>query len=230
VSSHSLVQSLGEINTFGLELMRLGRGRNVPRDRLDFVRSTRLLDFRALGKAYLHSVRPLRDQRPHFVDKLPFNFLYAGLIHLALPRARIVHLRRHPLDTAYAIYKQLFRDAYPYSYDLAELARYYVGYRQIMGHWHRVMPGVILDVDYETVVTDLEGQARKLLAHCGLNWDPRVLRFHEQRSASTTASATQVRRPVYDDSVGRWRHVSKQLEPVREILTRAGVEIPEFSH
>jgi hypothetical protein len=143
-----------------------------------------------------------------------------------LPAARIVHLRRHPLDTCYAIYKQLFRDAYPYSYDLVELANYYVGYRRLMDHWRRVLPGVILDVDYEAVVTDLEPQARRLLEHCRLPWDPGVLRFHEQSGASTTASATQVRRPLYDESIGRWRRVSRQLEPVRAILAHAGIEVP----
>ena len=134
-------------------------------------------------------MRPLRDDSPRFIDKLPFNFLYAGLIHLALPRARIVNLQRHPLDTCYAVYKQLFRDAYPFSYDLTELAQYYVAYDRLMRHWNDVMPGVILTLRYEDVVADIEGSTRSLLQYCGLPWDDACLRFHENRRASTTASA-----------------------------------------
>jgi Sulfotransferase domain. len=232
LASHPLVQSAGELNTFGLELMRLARGTgsHPPAGRIEFVRSTAKLDFCQLGEAYLRGVQPLRDGRPRFVDKLPFNFLYAGLIHLALPRARIVHLQRHPLDTCYAVYKQLFRDAYPFSYDLDELARYFVGYRSLMDHWRRAMPGVVLDVRYEDLVDDLEGQSRRLLGHCGLPWDPVVLRFHENAQASTTASATQIRQPLYATSVGKWRHVARQLEPVRVILERAGIDTSDTRH
>jgi tetratricopeptide (TPR) repeat protein len=226
LSSHPDVQSAGELNTFGLELMRLARqGAAPPASRIDFVRATAQVDFAALGRAYLQGVQPLRDGRPWFVDKLPFNFLYAGLIHLALPNARIIHLRRHPLDTCFAVYKQLFKDAYPFSYDLEELGRYYVAYHRLMEHWHGVMPGVVLDVRYEDVVADLEGQARRLVAHCGLPWNDACVRFHENVQASTTASATQVRRPVYDTSVGKWRRVERQLEPVRVLLQRAGIDV-----
>jgi hypothetical protein len=226
LSSHPDVQSAGELNTFGLELMRLARqGAAPPASRIDFVRATAQVDFAALGRAYLQGVQPLRDGRPWFVDKLPFNFLYAGLIHLALPNARIIHLRRHPLDTCFAVYKQLFKDAYPFSYDLDELGRYYVAYHRLMEHWHGVMPGVVLDVRYEDVVADLEGQARRLVAHCGLPWNDACVRFHENVQATTTASATQVRRPVYDTSVGKWRRVERQLEPVRVLLQRAGIDV-----
>lgn len=227
LSSHPDVQSAGELNTFGLELMRLARqgATQAPKTRVDFVRATAQVDFAALGQAYLQGVQPLRDRRPWFIDKLPFNFLYAGLIHLALPNAKIIHLRRHPLDTCFAVYKQLFKDAYPFSYDLTELARYYVAYHRLMEHWHRVMPGVMLDVRYEDVVADLDGQARRLVAHCGLPWNDACLRFHENAQPSTTASATQVRRPVYDTSVGKWRRVERQLEPVRALLQRAGIDV-----
>ena len=140
LDSHPSVRSAGELNEFGIELARLtGRlpGGPAP-SRLEFVDRTALLDFRALGEAYLRATRPMRGELPRFVDKLPFNYLYAGLIHLALPRARIVSLRRHPMDTCYAVYKQLFRDAYPFSYDLDELGRYYVAYDRLMRHWHAV--------------------------------------------------------------------------------------------
>ena len=242
LDSHPSVQSAGELNNFSLELIRLVRAGEPSRTaarggpvtssnaaarptRLDFVAASARVDFSQLGSAYLRSVAPLRDGSANFIDKLPFNFLYAGLIHLALPRARIINLRRHPLDTCYAVYKQLFKDAYPFSYDLAELAHYYVAYDGLMQHWHAVMPGVILDLRYEDLVADLEGSTRQLLHHCRLPWDEACLRFHENRRASTTASATQVRQPLYGSSVGKWRRVERQLQPVREILERAGLPL-----
>ncbi|MGI9247933.1 MAG: sulfotransferase family protein, partial [Woeseiaceae bacterium] len=156
-------------------------------------------------------------------DKLPLNYLYAGLIHLALPNAKIINLKRHPLDTCYAIYKQLFLDAYPFSYDLKELGQYYVAYHQLMEHWHTVLPGVVYTIEYEKLVSDFENETRKLLDHCDLDWQSECLRFYENREASTTASTVQVRQPVYQSSVGRWRNYEKQLQPVVDILADAGL-------
>ena len=225
LDSHPQVRSLGELNDFGVQLVRLaGKLPGGPASsRLEFVDRTTKLDFRALGDAYLQSVQSMRDDHSRFVDKLPFNFLYAGLIHLALPRARIVSLQRDPMDTCYAVYKQLFRDAYPFSYDLEDLGRYYVAYRGLMEHWQRVMPGVIHTVRYEALVGDLEGETRRLLEYCALPWDDACLRFHENARASTTASAVQVRQPVYGTSIGRWRNYAEQLEPLRVRLAQAGI-------
>lgn len=227
LDSHSAVRSAGELNHFSLELTRLVREMPgyVPRaqSRLDFVESTTKLSFERLGAAYLGSTRALADGHDYLIDKLPFNFLYAGLIHLALPNARIVNLQRHPLDTCYAVYKQLFRDAYPFSYDLEELARYYVAYDRLMRHWNEVMPGVIHTLHYEALVADIEGETRRLLEFCGLPWEEGCLRFNENQRAATTASATQVRQPLYGSSVGKWRNVAAQLEPVRAMLQRAGI-------
>jgi tetratricopeptide (TPR) repeat protein len=226
LDSHPLVRSAGELNEFAVELVRLASrlpgGRTESR--LEFVDRTTAVDFRALGEAYLRATRPMRGTQPYFVDKLPFNFLYAGLIHLALPRARIVNLRRHPMDTCYAVYKQLFKDAYPFSYDLDELGRYYVAYDELMRHWDAVMPGVIHTVTYENLVADLEGEVRRLLAYCGLPWQDECLQFHRNERASTTASAVQVRQPIYDTSIGKWRHFASQLEPLRASLERAGID------
>ena len=226
LGSHSRVYSAGELNNFSLELMRLVGAALGPQrpSRLEFVAATPKLDFRALGEAYLSSTQPLRDSRPHFIDKLPFNYLYAGLIHLALPQAKIINLQRHPMDTCYAVYKQLFKDAYPFSYDLDELGRYYVAYHELMQHWKRVMPGVIHTLKYETLVADLAGESRRLLEYCGLPWEDQCLRFYEDSQASTTASALQVRKPIYDTSVGKWRNYALQLEPLRTSLERAGID------
>jgi tetratricopeptide (TPR) repeat protein len=227
LDSHSAVSSAGELNNFSLELVRLvgETVRPPPGNRLGFVAATAGLDFRALGEAYIASVRPLRDGRPYFIDKLPFNFLYAGLIHLAMPRAKIINLQRHPMDTCYAVYKQLFRDAYPFSYDLGELGQYYIAYHRLMQHWNEVMPGVIHTLRYEAVVADVEGETRRLLDYCGLPWEDQCLRFYQNARASTTASALQVRQPVYDSSVGKWRHYARQLEPLRAQLEAAGIPI-----
>ncbi|HEX7375108.1 MAG TPA: sulfotransferase [Steroidobacteraceae bacterium] len=227
VGSHSAVCPAGELNEFSLALIDLTRRLPgpPPASRLDFVDATARIDFRALGEAYLASTRPLRDARPRFIDKLPFNFLYAGLIHLALPRARIISLRRHPLDTCYAVYKQLFRDAYPYSYDLDDLGRYYVAYDALMRHWDAVLPGVIHTVCYEDVVADVERETRRLLEYCGLPWEDACLEFHASTQASTTASALQVRQPIYDTSVGKWRRFAGQLEPLRARMLSAGIEV-----
>jgi tetratricopeptide (TPR) repeat protein len=226
LGSHSGVYSAGELNDFSLELVRLVRStvRPPPTSRLEFVAATAGLDFSALGEAYLAATRPLRDGSPYFIDKLPFNFLYAGLIHLALPRAKIINLQRHPMDTCFAVYKQWFKDAYPFSYDLGDLGRYYIGYHQLMQHWNAVMPGVIHTLRYEDLVADLEGEARRLLDYCGLPWEEQCLRYYENAQASTTASAVQVRQPVYHTSVGRWRHYARQLEDLRACLESAGID------
>jgi tetratricopeptide (TPR) repeat protein len=225
LGSHPDVCAAGELNEFGLELTRqvATQAAGHPQSRLEFVDATTRLDFKVLGQRYLERVRPLRDDRPVFIDKLPFNYLYAGLIHLALPRAKIVSVRRNPLDTCFSVYKQLFKDAYPFSYDLTELGRYFIAYDRLMRHWDAVMPGVVLTVQYEDVVADVRGQAQRLLQHCSLSWDERCVRFHENTSASTTASALQVRQPLYDTSIGRWRHYAVQLEPLRLQLTAAGI-------
>jgi tetratricopeptide (TPR) repeat protein len=226
LGSHSGVFSAGELNNFSLELIRLvGRAQGPKRpSRLEFVAASAGLDFMTLGERYIRSAQPLRDGSPHFIDKLPFNFLYAGLIHLALPRAKIINLQRHPMDTCYAVYKQLFRDAYPFSYDLDELGQYYIAYHRLMQHWNAVMPGVIHTMQYETLVADIEGESRRLLAYCGLPWEDQCLQFHQNTQASTTASALQVRQPIYATSVGKWRHYAPQLEPLRARLEAAGID------
>ncbi len=127
----------------------------------DLLRASLQMDFAELGRNYLKAVRPLAGGRKHFVDKLPFNFRYCGLIHQALPNAKIVHLTRDPLDTCYAVFKTLFVNAYHYSYQLDELAQFYIAYRRTMAHWHAVMPGVICDVSYEDLVADPPAQCRR---------------------------------------------------------------------
>ena len=229
LASHTDVFAAGELTNFAEQMMQQVRavGDAPPKDRDELVRRSTQLDFGALGRAYIESTRPFTGHTPRFIDKMPLNFLYVGLIQLALPHARIVSVRRHPLDTCYAIYKQLFVDAYPFSYDLTELGRYYVAYDRLMRHWERVLPGVMHTVRYEDLVDDLESEARSLVDYCGLDWQPGCLEFHTNPEASTTASTVQVRRPVYRSSVGRWKDYRRELAPLVEVLEAAGVPLEE---
>ncbi|MEH8017508.1 sulfotransferase [Rheinheimera muenzenbergensis] len=207
------IQLAGELNNFASQLSRLAQqqaGRKL--DKTALVQQAGQLDYAALGRAYIDSTRPLTGNKPHFVDKLPLNFLYVGLIHLALPQAKIIHVQRNPIDHCYAIYKHLFADAYPFSYQLDELAQYYQAYQALMAHWQQVLPGVIHTVQYEELIRQPEQQSKALFAHCGLSWSERCLQFHQQnRQASTTGSASQVRQPLYNSSVARWRCYQHEL-------------------
>ena len=227
LGSHSAVYSAGELGNFATALMEqvrgLATGPQPGRD--DLVALSASVDFRRLGEAYVDSTRPFTGKTPHFIDKLPLNFLYVGLIHLALPNAKIINLRRHPLDTCYAVYKQLFVDAYPFSYDLAELGRYYAAYARLMRHWNQVLPGVVHTVEYESLVENFDDEVRRLLAYCGLEFEESCLRFHENTTASTTASTVQVRQPVYRSSVGKWRRFKDQLATLVATLEHEGIVV-----
>lgn len=154
-----------------------------------------------------------------FTDKMPPNCLFVGLIHLALPNARIIHARRDPVDTCLSCFSINFSEPLPYAYDLGELGRYYRAYERLMQHWRDVLPDdAMLDVQYEDVVADLETHARRIVAYCGLQWNDACLAFHEAARPVTTASATQVRQPIYRSSVGRWRAYKEQLGPLLEAL------------
>ena len=229
LASHSKVHSAGELNNFAMQLTAkmhaLSSDRKLTRDEL--VAESAKLDFAELGEAYVQSTRPFTGHTARFIDKMPLNYLYVGLLHLALPNATIINLQRHPMDTCYAVYKQLFVDAYPFSYKLEELAQYYVAYHQLMEHWNEVLPGVVHTVQYEKLVADQEGESRRLVEACGLDWEPQCLRFYESKEASTTASTAQVRQPVYRSSVAKWRNYEKQLQPVVEILGQAGINIED---
>jgi hypothetical protein len=156
---------------------------------------------------------------------MPLNYLYCGLIQRALPNAKIVHLTRHPMAVCYAMYKTLFKDGYPFSYDLDEIARYYIAYRRLMEHWQSTVCGALYHLSYEALVADQLGETRKLLAFCGLDWQESCAQFHFNPAASTTASAVQIRRPIYDSSVAQWRHYETQLSGLRRRLEAAGVQM-----
>jgi hypothetical protein len=174
---------------------------------------------RHLATEYLAGLRRLAPGAARITDKMPTNFALVGFIHLALPHARIIHVRRNPIDTCVSCFATLFTRAHAYTYDLAELGRYHCAYQAMMAHWQKTLPpSVILDVEYEDVVADVNAQARRMLEHCGLPWDDVCLAFYETQRTVSTASAAQVRRPVYDTSVGRWRAYQSSLQPLLQAL------------
>jgi len=224
-ASHSDVVSAGELPNFLAQMKRLVRAANPGAPDSKFIELAVALDPKELGEAYLRSIPGRYKQVPHFVDKLPANFLYVGFIRRALPNAAIVELKRHPMDACYAMYKTLFNRIYPASYDLEDLAAYYIAYRKLMDHWHAMFPGQITTVHYEDLVADQEAQSRRLLDAAGLPWQDAVLEFHKTKSASATASAAQVREPVYSSSVQLWRRYEQELAPLSERLSAAVIDI-----
>jgi tetratricopeptide (TPR) repeat protein len=221
LASHSGVFGAGEIDDFAKSVMQLpGGAEGFP----EFVSALPIGELRHAGRHYIGRVSARAPGATRIVDKMLSNFAYVGLIHLALPNARIIHARRDPVDTCLSCFSQLFLDNQPYAYDLAELGRYYRAYATLMHHWQAALPeGIMLDVRYEDVVADPEGQARRLIAHCGLAWEDRCLAFHETRRPVQTASVAQVRRPIYPDSVGRSHAYRDLLRPLLDALERDGL-------
>jgi hypothetical protein len=164
-------------------------------------------------------------QTPHFTDKMPLNFLYTGLIHMALPSSKIIHVDRHPMDACYSMYKMIFKGAYPFSYNLDDLARYYVAYDQMMRHWNEYLPGRILNIRYEDLIHDQETQTRRLLNYCGLEWQDQCMSFHKLDTAATTASAVEVRQPIYSSSVQKWTNYRAQLDSVEQFFRQQGIAL-----
>ena len=172
----------------------------------------------SIGEHYIDRTQKYRSDAPHFIDKNPNNFIFIGLLRLALPNARIINARRHPMDSCFGTFKQLFASGQPFSYDLTELGEYYLQYERLLEHWHELIPGFVLDVQYEHVVADLEGQVRRILEFCGLPYEEECLRFHETERAVKTASSEQVRRPIYSSSVNLWRNYESHLGELLDIL------------
>jgi len=211
LSSHSSVQSAGELNDFSQALLDIVlRGANTRTiEREELVARSARIDFAALGREYLERTRPATAHETHFTDKMPLNYLYCGLIRRALPNARIVHLTRHPLAVCHGMYKTHFKDAYPCSYKLEELGRYYIAYRKLMAHWHATLPGAIHDLSYERLVSNPLSEIRRLLEFCRLQWE----------------DTPQVRQSLHDASLAQWRHYAPQLEKLRSQLLAAGIEV-----
>lgn len=224
VSSHADVQSAGELLDFPRVFRQASASREPGLLAPDIFARARH-DWRTLGEAYAAATRRQARGRLRFTDKLPHNFLYAGHIANALPEAKLVCVRRDPVDTCLSNFRQLLSPDsafYDYSFDLLDTGRYYLRFARLMDFWQRVLPGRILEVRYEDLVADQEGQTRRLLDFCGLAWDPACLAFQRNESRVATASAVQVRAPLYASSVRRWERYRSELGPLLALLGAAG--------
>jgi tetratricopeptide (TPR) repeat protein len=218
LSSHSEVGSIGESGEFW---------RTVARKSNTFGRVLALneLDYTVLGEEYCRAAGGRLPGVKHILDKTPANFISVGAIAAALPNAKIFHLRRNPMDSCYAIYKTLFREGCEYSYQLEELGNYYIAYLRLMEHWRRVLPGKLLDVDYEELVSHQEVMTRRMISYAELEWEDACMSFESNKSPSLTASVVQVRQPIYKSSVGMWRNYEEELQPLAKIFRAAGIPI-----
>lgn len=225
LSSHPAVYGAGERLELGQVLDEAARRARCG-DLLSFLdKGVTAETLGRIGADYLARISPLAPGALRITDKMPGNFVFAGLIHMALPNAKIIHCRRDPVDTSLSCFSKLFvGENQPWSYDLREIGRYYRAYETVMNHWRTVLPAdVLLEVRYEDVIDDLEAQARRIIAHCGLEWDPRCLAFHENERTVRTASASQVRQPIYKSAVQRGQRYGDRLKPLLDAL-----EDPDF--
>ncbi len=219
LASHSRVTGAGELKDLSntVNSVRKKDGTNVPFPEL--VPVTTPAEIARIGEAYLQKLMRRAPGAERITDKMPSNFYFLGLIHLALPGAKVIHTNRNAVDTCVSCFSKLFAGEQSQTYDLGELGRYYRAYHGLMAHWREVLPaGAFLDVQYEEVVADTEAQARRILDYCGLEWDARVLDFHRNDRPVKTASSSQVRQPIYSSSVARWRNYEKFLGPLLQEL------------
>jgi len=228
LASHTQVEGTYELSDLSRTMQSVRR--QNPRGKKSFPESLEhfnLQQWVAIGQGYLESTQKYRTDRAFFVDKNPNNFTFIGALKLALPNAKIINARRHPLDSCYGSYKQLFASGQSFSYDLVELGEYYLQYQNLMEYWHQVLPNFILDVHYENVVNDLETEVERILDFCGLPFEEHCLRFHETERAVKTASSEQVRQPLYSSSVNLWRNYENNLGDLIEILKPLLIQLPK---
>lgn len=219
LASHSMVEGTSELPYVQQVARTLDRNRadgiNFPRALLELGEK----HFKALGKDYLDRAQMHRlEGAPRFIDKMPNNFPSVGFIHLMLPNAKIIDARRYPLDSCLSCYRQLFGQGQPFTYDLTDIGEYFLQYQRMMDHWHEVMPGRVMTVQYEDVVTDFDTQVKRLLDYCELPFEEACLRFHDTDRPVRTASSEQVRQPIYSKSVHFWRNHEKNLSELVEVL------------
>ena len=228
LASHPDVEGTHELPDLG----RVARSSDAGRDDRKVYPNTVVelddADLERLGNDYLSRTRRHREtDLPRFTDKLPNNFVHVGFLSLILPNATIINAKRHPLDSCLGSFRQLFARGQPFTYDQFELAEFYLEYQRLMDHWHKVLPGKVLDVQYESVVDDLESEVRRILGHCRLSWHDDCLEFHRNERAVKTASSEQVRQPIYASAKHRWRNYEAHLEPMIEVLEPLLRELPE---
>lgn len=223
LSSHSAIGSAGELQFLGLAAKQLSGVQTPGVIDAAIMRGAAVVEPAALAERYWRESGYLGGASPLRTDKLPQNFYYLGLIAKAFPRVPIVHVRRHPIDACFAIYKQLFASAYPFSYSLDNLAHFYIDYYRLMAHWRALLGNQLLEISYEDLVRTPEQTIGTLLAQLGLPMESACLDFHQRKSPVATASAAQVREQVHSRSVGRWQHFETELMPLIRLLKEAGI-------
>ena len=175
-------------------------------------------ELRRLGDKYINDTRAYRTNRPFFIDKMPNNFRHIGLIHLILPRAKIIDARREPMACCFSNFKQLFASGQEFTYSLEDIGRYYLNYVELMAHWDAALPGKVLRVQHEELVDDLEGNVRRLLDHLEVEFEPACLEFYRTQRSIRTASSEQVRQPISREGLDQWRNFEPWLAPLRAAL------------
>jgi len=225
LASHSGVQSVGETQFLQMTLRQVSGVETVESMNPAIVTAAARQDAARIADGYMASIRYRLGNEPMFIDKLPFNFLYLGFIAKAWPDARMVYLRRNPMDSCFAMYKQVFTWAYKFSYTLEGLGRYYVAHHRLLEHWKQVLGARLIEVEYEALVSSQEAETRRLLERLGLDFEPACLEFEKNEAASATASSVQVREKIHTRSVDRWRHFERQLQPLRAMLEAAGITV-----
>ena len=227
IGSHSDVHSAGELSEFAAQLVNAVTGQSDKQrlSKTEMVEASLRIDMESLGRSYIDATRPRTGHTPRFIDKMPLNYLYCGLIHAALPNAKIITLRRNALDSCFSMYKTMFTAPYPFAYDLNDLGRYYVVWHRLMDHWKKTLGEGLLEIQYEELVTRQEAVSHNIIEFCGLDWQEACLQFHKSTAPSSTASAVQVRQPIYQSSIGRWKKYKRFLQPLIAFLENEGIDL-----
>ncbi len=219
LASHSQVEGTSELPYLGRVATSLNRNRADGINYPEAVRELSAGHFAALGREYLgHAEMHRAEGKPRFIDKMPNNFPGIGFLHLILPNATIIDARRHPLDSCLSCFRQLFAKGQTFTYDLIDIGEYFLEYERLMDHWHAVLPGKVLTVQYEVLVNNFDVEVRRLLKHCGLPFEEACLRFYETERPVRTASSEQVRQPIHTRSIGFWRNYDDKLDQLKDVL------------
>ncbi|NMH60268.1 tetratricopeptide repeat-containing sulfotransferase family protein [Alteromonas ponticola] len=223
LGAHTGVAMGGELNAFASSMMAEVNKVARPESIQQAIEQAASCDFATIGQRYADAVKDYRQGNRVLTDKLPLNFLYLGLIHQALPQAKLIHITRHPMDTVWSVYKHLFTHAYPFSYQLEEIAEYYIAYSQLMSHWKQLLGDRLLEVSYESLVNAPLKQMQRITDYCDIPFENDCFHFYQRNTTVTTGSAVQVRQPVNTRSIGQWQRFASQLTGVKNMLQNTGL-------